>query len=135
MGEPGSKGTWSDTKKTWFIVEAYPLFAAIGMGLGVCTLHCARHMFFSPDVFISKSNRSNAMIENYKEGEKWKGSLPLDFQRHTANLTKELSHLQCFRFAVFPNFAAFQICCLNCFNFHASFLCMVYGSERAVLGA
>merc|ERR1712224_842686 len=74
FGEPGGKGTWSDTKKTWFIVEAYPLFAAIGMGLGVCTLHCARHMFFSPDVFITKSNRSNAMIENYKEGEKWKGS-------------------------------------------------------------
>merc|ERR1711934_2423 len=74
FGTPTSQGTWDDTKKTWVIVEAYPLFAAIGGGLLICTAHCLRHLFFSPDVFLSKSNRSNAMIENNKEGQNWKGN-------------------------------------------------------------
>merc|ERR1712072_328534 len=72
FGEPGGKATWDDTWKRWWIVEAYPLFAAIGFGCLACTVHCGRHMFFSPDVFVNKSNRGNAMIENFKEGEKWK---------------------------------------------------------------
>merc|ERR1711924_519048 len=75
FGTPGSKsgGTWKDTQNRWIIVEAYPLFAAIGLGCGVCFLHCMRHLFFSPDVFLTKKNRSNA-IENTKEGEAWMGN-------------------------------------------------------------
>merc|ERR1711959_830857 len=75
FGEPDSKGTWDATRKRWVIVEAYPLFAAIGFGCMVCFLHCMRHLFFSPDVFISKGSRGNAMIENFKEGEAWKGNV------------------------------------------------------------
>jgi len=74
FGEPGADQNWAGTKQRWVIVEAYPLFAAIGLGCGICALHLARHLFFSPDVFLSKSNRGNAMIENHKEGENWKGN-------------------------------------------------------------
>merc|ERR1711959_451999 len=74
FGQPGASEGWEATKKTWVIVEAYPLFAAIGGGCLICFVHCMRHLFFSPDVFLSKSNRANAMIENYKTGEAWKGS-------------------------------------------------------------
>merc|ERR1711918_93643 len=76
MGTPGGKsgGTWQQTKERWIIVEAYPLFAAIGLGCGVCFLHCFRHLLFSPDVFLSKGNRSNAMIENTKEGKNWQSN-------------------------------------------------------------
>ena len=86
FGNPGQyQTTWGDAKNKWFIVEAYPLYAAIGLGCGVCFLHCMRHMFFSPDVsalcsacfkrlvrsagplsqvMVSKSNRANAMLDN-----------------------------------------------------------------------
>merc|ERR1711998_276139 len=74
FGSPGEGGTWEESRKRWVIVEAYPLFAAIGFGCSVCFIHCMRHLFFSPDVFVSKSSRSNAMIENFKEGENWKGN-------------------------------------------------------------
>merc|ERR1712196_474503 len=59
FGSPGDSTnmTGAQAKKKWVIVEAYPLFAAIGLGVGVCTLHCLRHLFFSPEVFISKSTR------------------------------------------------------------------------------
>ena len=51
FGTPGDiQRTWGDTKKKWFIVEAYPLFVAIGGGCGICFLHCMRHFIFSPDV-------------------------------------------------------------------------------------
>ena len=75
FGTPGDiQRTWGDTKKKWFIVEAYPLFVAIGGGCGICFLHCMRHFIFSPDVMVSKSNRANAMIENHREGANWKGN-------------------------------------------------------------
>merc|ERR1719158_1472879 len=74
FGNPGDESGWGATKARWVIVEAYPLFAAIGFGCLVCFMHCMRHMFFSPDVFVSKSNRGNAMIENFKEGQNWKGN-------------------------------------------------------------
>merc|ERR1712072_110470 len=74
FGSPGENKTWGDTKARWVIVEAYPLFAAIGLGCLVCFMHCMRHMFFSPDVMVTKSNRGNAMIENFKEGQNWKGN-------------------------------------------------------------
>merc|ERR1711865_162214 len=76
FGSPGQKGTgtWKDTQERWIIVEAYPLFAAIGLGCGICLAHCLRHLFFSPDVFLTKKNRNNAMIDNQQEGEAWKGN-------------------------------------------------------------
>merc|ERR1712146_739672 len=75
FGTPGQyQTTWADAKNKWFIVEAYPLYAAIGLGCGGCFLHCFRHLLFSPDVFLGKGNRANAMIENKREGESWKGN-------------------------------------------------------------
>merc|ERR1711934_599100 len=67
FGTPGSakQETWTDTKNRWMVLEIYPLFAAIGLGCGICFLHCMRHMFFS------KKNRQNAMIENHAEGAAW----------------------------------------------------------------
>ena len=50
VGEQTSESAWEKTKKKWFIVEAFPLFAAIGGGCSICFLHCMRHLFFSPDV-------------------------------------------------------------------------------------
>merc|ERR1711939_6240 len=75
FGNPGENKTWGDTKARWVIVEAYPLFAAIGLGCGICFIHCMRHLFFSPDVFLAKGTRGNAMHDNAKEGEKWKGNV------------------------------------------------------------
>lgn len=59
--------------KTWNIVEAYPLFFAIGGGCGLCALHLTRHITSSPDVMVTKANRANPMIENFDEGKRWKG--------------------------------------------------------------
>merc|ERR1711907_80537 len=72
--ESNSSSAWEATKKKWIIVEVYPLYAAIGGGCLICFAHLMRHLFFSPDVFLSKSNRNNAMIENFKEGSSWKGN-------------------------------------------------------------
>merc|ERR1711865_753588 len=83
FGYPGGNNNWEATKKTWFIVEAYPLFAAIFGGCLICFTHCMRHLFFSPDVFLSKSNRANGMIENFRTGENWKG-----------NVFRKMSHLK-----------------------------------------
>merc|ERR1711934_474548 len=76
FGEPGQtvRTGWDSTKKIWFIVEAYPLFVAIGGGCGICFLHCMRHFMFSPDVMVNKTNRANPMIENTREGANWKGN-------------------------------------------------------------
>jgi len=49
-GDRSYNAGWGETKKRWFIVEAYPLFVAIGGGCGICFLHCMRHFMFSPDV-------------------------------------------------------------------------------------
>lgn len=85
FGSPGGNNSWEATKKTWVIVEAYPLFAAIGGGCLICFTHCMRHLFFSPDVFLSKTNRANAMIENFKTGENWKGNVFRKMSRMKSN--------------------------------------------------
>merc|ERR1711918_63874 len=87
FGTPGdmARQGWDSTKKTWVIVEAYPLFAAIGGGCLICFTHCMRHLFFSPDVFLSKTNRANAMIENFKTGENWKGNVFRKMSRIKSN--------------------------------------------------
>jgi len=85
FGSPGQDASWEETKKIWVIVEVYPLFAAIALGCGICFAHCMRHLFFSPDVFMSKGNRSNAMIDNFKEGAGWQHN-PL---RQMASLKKD----------------------------------------------
>eukprot|EP00658_Telonema_sp_P-2_P045573 TRINITY_DN3355_c0_g1_i2.p2 TRINITY_DN3355_c0_g1~~TRINITY_DN3355_c0_g1_i2.p2 ORF type:complete len:103 (+),score=17.63 TRINITY_DN3355_c0_g1_i2:77-385(+) len=58
---------------TWNVVEAYPLFVAIGGGLSLCAAHLTRFTLKSPDVHVSKSHRANPMLENFDEGKRWKG--------------------------------------------------------------
>merc|ERR1712167_63767 len=74
FGDGTGGGSWDEARKRWLIMEVYPLFAAIGGGCLICTVHCLRHLFKSPDVMVNKGKRQDAMIQNHKEGEHWKGN-------------------------------------------------------------
>merc|ERR1719174_1108932 len=74
----------------WNVVEAYPLFAAIGGGCTLCACHLARFMIASPDVNVSKANRANPMSENFEEGKRWKGLGVRGFANSSSYSAKKL---------------------------------------------
>ncbi|XAR51806.1 hypothetical protein NMG60_11006544 [Bertholletia excelsa] len=59
------------TVNRWLRPEVYPLFAAVGVAVGICGFQLVRNICINPEVRVNKENRSAGVLENYKEGEKY----------------------------------------------------------------
>ncbi|QCD80926.1 uncharacterized protein LOC114179682 [Vigna unguiculata] len=55
----------------WIRPEVYPLFAAVGVVVGICGMQLVRNICINPDVRVSKEKRSTAVLENSAEGERY----------------------------------------------------------------
>ncbi|KAB5537778.1 hypothetical protein DKX38_015311 [Salix brachista] len=50
---------------------AYPLFASVGVAVGICGMQLVRNITTNPDVRVTKENRTAGVLDNFKEGEKY----------------------------------------------------------------
>ncbi|XP_015070105.1 uncharacterized protein LOC107014628 [Solanum pennellii] len=55
----------------WLRPEVYPLFAAVGVAIGICGLQLVRNMRINPEVRVNKEKRAAGILENFEEGEKY----------------------------------------------------------------
>ncbi|KAL3835654.1 hypothetical protein ACJIZ3_010390 [Penstemon smallii] len=55
----------------WMKPEVYPLFAAVGVAVGVCCMQLVRNISTNPEVRVNKENRIAGILENFDEGEKY----------------------------------------------------------------
>jgi len=44
--------------------EVYPLLAVIGLGLGLTTYSCGRHLWTNPDLHVSKTHRLAGPVDD-----------------------------------------------------------------------
>ncbi|GMY26455.1 putative UDP-glycosyltransferase 90A1-like [Fagus crenata] len=61
----------SSTLKRWLRPEVYPLFAAVGVAVGICGMQLIRNICTNPEVRVTKENRAAGVLDNFKEGEKY----------------------------------------------------------------
>ncbi|CAK7329002.1 unnamed protein product [Dovyalis caffra] len=55
----------------WLRPEVYPLFAAVGLAIGICGFQLARNICINPEVRVTKQNRAAGVLDNFSEGEKY----------------------------------------------------------------
>ncbi|OIT22417.1 uncharacterized protein LOC107786096 [Nicotiana tabacum] len=55
----------------WLRPEVYPLFAAVGVAIGICGLQLVRNMRINPEVRVSKEKRAAGVLDNFEEGQKY----------------------------------------------------------------
>ncbi|XP_042494772.1 uncharacterized protein LOC122074045 [Macadamia integrifolia] len=53
----------------WLRPEVYPLFAAVGVAVGICGFQLVRNICINPEVRVNKQNRAAGVLENHSEGE------------------------------------------------------------------
>ncbi|MQL94910.1 hypothetical protein Taro_027575 [Colocasia esculenta] len=56
----------------WLRPEAYPLFAAVGLAVGICGFQLIRNICINPEVRVTKERRAAGVLENFAEGERYK---------------------------------------------------------------
>ncbi|XP_010942172.1 uncharacterized protein [Elaeis guineensis] len=75
----------SSTANRWLRPEVYPLFAAVGVAVGICGFQLVRNICINPEVRygdvlfhtygdftrVSKEGRAAGVLENYAEGQKY----------------------------------------------------------------
>ncbi|XP_072956965.1 uncharacterized protein [Typha angustifolia] len=61
----------SSTLSRWVRPEVYPLFAAVGLAVGICGMQLIRNISSNPEVRVTKQNRAAGVLENFEEGEKY----------------------------------------------------------------
>ncbi|XP_072953562.1 uncharacterized protein [Typha angustifolia] len=61
----------SSTVNRWLRPEVYPLFAAVGLAVGICGFSLVRNICINPEVRVSKEGRAAGVLENFAEGEKY----------------------------------------------------------------
>ncbi|KAK4347765.1 hypothetical protein RND71_034104 [Anisodus tanguticus] len=61
----------SSTVNRWLRPEVYPLFAAVGVAVGICGFQLVRNICINPEVRVTKENRGAGVLENFSEGEKY----------------------------------------------------------------
>jgi hypothetical protein len=61
----------STTASRWLRPEVYPLFAAIGVAIGICGFSMVRNLRINPEVRINKEKRAAGVLENFAEGQKY----------------------------------------------------------------
>ncbi|XP_020203482.1 uncharacterized protein LOC109789028 [Cajanus cajan] len=55
----------------WLRPEVYPLFAAVGVAVGICGLQLIRNICINPDVRVRKEKRIAGVLDNSAEGERY----------------------------------------------------------------
>ncbi|CAA3026331.1 uncharacterized protein LOC111369183 [Olea europaea var. sylvestris] len=55
----------------WVKPEVFPLFAAVGAVVGLCSMQLVRNICTNPEVRVTKENRSAGVLQNFEEGEKY----------------------------------------------------------------
>ncbi|XP_010556171.1 PREDICTED: uncharacterized protein LOC104825524 [Tarenaya hassleriana] len=60
------------TASRWIRPEVYPLFASVGVAVGICGMQLVRNICSNPEVRVTKENRAAGILENFEEGEKYK---------------------------------------------------------------
>ncbi|KAG4975404.1 hypothetical protein AAZX31_11G252200 [Glycine max] len=55
----------------WLKPEVYPLFASVGVAVGICGMQLVRNITTNPEVRVTKQNRTAGILENFAEGEKY----------------------------------------------------------------
>ncbi|KAL8210962.1 hypothetical protein R6Q57_005399 [Mikania cordata] len=61
----------SSTFNRWLRPEVYPLFAAVGVAVGICGMQLIRNISGNPEVRVTKEKRSAGVLDNFVEGEKY----------------------------------------------------------------
>ncbi|KAK4597709.1 hypothetical protein RGQ29_015291 [Quercus rubra] len=61
----------SATANRWLRPEVYPLFAAVGVAVGICAMQLVRNICTNPEVRVTKENRAAGVLDNFEEGEKY----------------------------------------------------------------
>ncbi|KAH0696690.1 hypothetical protein KY290_014074 [Solanum tuberosum] len=61
----------SSTVNRWLRPEVYPLFAAVGVAVGICGFQLVRNVCINPEVRVTKENRAAGVLDNFSEGEKY----------------------------------------------------------------
>lgn len=61
----------SSTLNRWLRPEVYPLFAAVGVAVGICGMQLIRNISSNPEVRVSKEKRAAGVLDNFDEGEKY----------------------------------------------------------------
>ncbi|KAK4283495.1 hypothetical protein QN277_000439 [Acacia crassicarpa] len=56
----------------WLKPEVYPLFASVGVAVGICGMQLIRNITTNPEVRLLKEKRAAGVLENFAEGEKYK---------------------------------------------------------------
>ncbi|KAG2702648.1 hypothetical protein I3760_06G100000 [Carya illinoinensis] len=62
----------SSAVNRWLRPEVYPLFAAVGVAVGICGMQLVRNICTNPEVRVIKERRAAGVLENFEEGEKYK---------------------------------------------------------------
>ncbi|XVE74842.1 hypothetical protein DITRI_Ditri12bG0050500 [Diplodiscus trichospermus] len=55
----------------WLKPEVYPLFAAVGVAVGICAMQLVRNISTNPEVRLTKENRAAGILDNFEEGERY----------------------------------------------------------------
>ncbi|KAK1294808.1 hypothetical protein QJS10_CPA16g00241 [Acorus calamus] len=55
----------------WLRPEVYPLFATVGLAVGICGMQLIRNISTNPEVRVTKANRTAGVLENFEEGERY----------------------------------------------------------------
>ena len=55
----------------WLKPEVYPLFASVGVAVGICAMQLVKNITTNPEVRVLKEKRSAGILENFEEGEKY----------------------------------------------------------------
>ncbi|KAJ6903807.1 hypothetical protein NC652_021894 [Populus alba x Populus x berolinensis] len=55
----------------WIRPEVFPLFASVGVAVGICAMQLVRNICTNPEVRVTKENRAAGVLDNFKEGENY----------------------------------------------------------------
>ncbi|CAL0327992.1 unnamed protein product [Lupinus luteus] len=55
----------------WLRPEVYPLFASVGLAVGICGMQLVRNISTNPEVRVTKEHRTAGILDNHAEGEKY----------------------------------------------------------------
>ncbi|KAB1207769.1 hypothetical protein CJ030_MR7G017728 [Morella rubra] len=61
----------SSSVNRWLRPEVYPLFAAVGVAVGICGLTLVRNITSNPEVRVNKDKRAAGVLENFEEGRRY----------------------------------------------------------------
>ncbi|XP_038713012.1 uncharacterized protein LOC120006958 [Tripterygium wilfordii] len=55
----------------WLKPEVYPLFASVGLAVGICGMQLFRNITGNPEVRVMKEKRAAGVLDNFEEGERY----------------------------------------------------------------